>query len=224
MNLDKLDVQRKTGNENLHHGGHEFDASLLGFWQWSASDLVSNATRGILAEYLVALALDIDVKNGVRDEWAPYDLETASGVKIEVKSAAYIQTWQQNAYSAISFGTAETTAWSTETKQRSGSAQRQADVYVFALLAHRDKATIDPLDVNQWQFYALPTHVLNSKRRSQKTISLSSLERLAGKRLTFREVKQAVDRAGIQQRHDDQESALPPREPAGPEQAQRDEP
>jgi hypothetical protein len=31
-------------------------------------------------------------------------------------------------------------------------AKRQADVYVFALLAHEDRTTIDPLDLDQWKF------------------------------------------------------------------------
>jgi hypothetical protein len=65
------------------------DFDLLSFWQWSASDLLSNATRGTVAEYLVARALDADPE-GIRDEWAAYDLKTKDGVKVEVKSAAYL--------------------------------------------------------------------------------------------------------------------------------------
>jgi hypothetical protein len=30
--------------------------------------------------------------------------------------------------------------------------KRHADVYVFALLAHTDKATVDPLSLDQWRF------------------------------------------------------------------------
>ena len=43
---------RYTGDEPLPLG-----VSLLDFWQWLGSDLVSNAFRGLLAEYLVALAV-----------------------------------------------------------------------------------------------------------------------------------------------------------------------
>jgi hypothetical protein len=50
----------------------------------TASDLVSNSTRGVLAEFIVARALGLDT--GVRTEWQAFDLETASGKKIEVKS------------------------------------------------------------------------------------------------------------------------------------------
>ena len=58
------------------------DLTLLDFWSWSASDLVSNATRGRLAEFIVANALGVE--SGIREEWAAYDLATATGIKIEV--------------------------------------------------------------------------------------------------------------------------------------------
>lgn len=64
----RLKVVRKTGDERFQYKGQPLDQTLLGFWRWSASDLVSNATRGILAEYIVASALGIVEE--VRDEWA----------------------------------------------------------------------------------------------------------------------------------------------------------
>ena len=45
-----------------------------------------------LAEYIVAKALGI--RDTKRVEWDPYDLEI-DDVKVEVKSAAYVQTWEQ---------------------------------------------------------------------------------------------------------------------------------
>lgn len=47
----------KHGNEPLHATGKSFGILLLDFRRWNASDLVSNATRGILAEFIVASAL-----------------------------------------------------------------------------------------------------------------------------------------------------------------------
>ena len=82
--LGQLKAERKTGVEQLHQDGTGLGFNLLDFWRWSASDLVSNATRGILAEYLVARALEIP-SDGIRDEWAAFDLLTASGLRIEVK-------------------------------------------------------------------------------------------------------------------------------------------
>ena len=50
----------KTGNEPLTIQGEALNSTLLDFWRWSVSDLVSNATRGIFAEFLVAKALGIN--------------------------------------------------------------------------------------------------------------------------------------------------------------------
>lgn len=63
---------RKTGSELFTDGPQELAAGVLSFWQWSASDLVSNTMRGVLAEYIVALALGIE--QGMRREWDAYDL------------------------------------------------------------------------------------------------------------------------------------------------------
>jgi len=122
------------------------------------SDLLSNATRGIVAEYLVACALDAD-PGGVRDEWAAYDLRTKDGVKVEVKSAAYLKSWYQENFSRISFVVPKTRAWDPSTNRLDEQPARQADIYLFALLAHQDKETVQPLDVSQWVFYVLPTSI-----------------------------------------------------------------
>jgi hypothetical protein len=153
--LGRREVARKSGTERLHNGGTDLGVDLRSFWQWSVSDLVSNVTRGRLAEYIVASALGAPT-DGVRDEWAAFDLVTQAGVRVEVKSAAYIQSWHQVRLSSISFVTPMTRAWDAETGVQNLEAKRQADVYVFALLAHTDKATVDPLDVSQWRFYILP--------------------------------------------------------------------
>lgn len=132
--LGRLRPRRMTGDEPFRAGSTVLGFDLLGFWQWSCSDLVSNATRGVLAEYIVARALGI--VEGVRDEWAAYDLITPEGIKIEVKSAAFLQAWHQEKSSSISFRTPKTKAWNSETNALSDTARRQADVYVFALLSH----------------------------------------------------------------------------------------
>ena len=49
---------------------------------------------------------------------------------------------------------------------------------MFCVLAHKDKGTVNPLDLSQWDFYVLDTKVLNDKVPKQKTITLSSLLKL----------------------------------------------
>lgn len=191
--LKRLNVLRKTGKERFHINGQDTNFDLLNFWQWSASDLVSNATRGCVAEYIVACALGI-ADGDVRDEWAAYDLETPSGIKIEVKSAAYIQSWHQNQLSPISFKTPKTRKWDADTNKQSEEAKRQADVYIFALLSHTDKTTIDPLKLDQWQFYVVPTTTLDQRTRSQHSITLNSLEKLCSGCVNYNDLPKTVEK------------------------------
>lgn len=194
--LGPLSIRRRTGAERFHHGDEDLGVDLLSFWQWSTSDLVSNATRGVLAEYFVACALGLAVES-VRNEWAAYDLVTEDGIKVEVKSAAFVQSWHQERLSKIQFLVRKTQAWDQTTNMYSQERRRQADVYVFALLAHQDKLSIDPLDVGQWQFYVLPTSVLDARQRSQHSITLRSLQHLCGAPVGYEELADAVSRAAL---------------------------
>jgi len=190
--LGRLQVVRKTGAEPFRDGPTTLDFGLLAFWQWSVSDLVSNATRGVLAEYIVAKAIGMS-DDSIRDQWQAFDLETQSGVKVEVKSAAYCQSWEQREHSAIEFGIRPSRAWDTTTNRFSDERKRQADVYVFCLLKHKDKRTIDPMRLEQWDFYVLPTSVLNEKVPDQKKISLSVLLKLDPAKVKYGEIERTIE-------------------------------
>jgi hypothetical protein len=164
----------KSGNEQFHFAGRNAGFDLYSFWRWSVSDLVSNATRGRLAEFIVASA--VKATSVVRSEWDAFDLETPSRLKVEVKSAAYVQSWFQKKLSSISFLCKATHGWNAETNCLTPDCRRWADVYVFALLHHRTQATIDPLDLEQWEFYVVGVDDLNERRRSQHSITLKSLQ------------------------------------------------
>lgn len=184
--LGRLSIARKSGDEQFHANGQPLGFDVLSFWRWGASDLVGNTLRGVLAEYLVAC--DLGVTDGTRLEWNAYDLLTPLGLKVEVKSAAYIQTWSQVKLSAVRFDIRTTNGWDATTNQSSTDRKRQADVYVFALLNHKDKATVDPLNVDQWEFYILPTATLNAHLPHQKQISLGTLLRLNPMKARFGEI------------------------------------
>ncbi len=189
--LGRVPAPRRSGSERFTYGGRDLGFDLLSFWQWSASDLVGNTARGVIAEYLVARALEIDA-SGLRDGWAAYDLCTPSGIKVEVKSAAYLQSWHQAKLSIVSFRTPKTRAWHPDTNQLDAEATRQADVYVFAILAHREKSTLNPLDASQWEFYVLPTRALNERTRSQHSITLPTPRRMAAGPIIYSDLAKAV--------------------------------
>lgn len=194
-NLERIYTERKTGSEPFHNGKRELDFNMLDFWRWSASDLISNTSRGVLAEYLIANA--INAAEGVREEWAPYDLDDPRGISIEVKSAAYIQSWSQEKYSSIIFNCPKTLAWDPETNRLGTEKLRQAQVYVFALLACKDQSALDPLDVSQWEFYVVPTVLLNRRERSQHSISLKSLQDLHGEPVVYDGLRDAIWKAAL---------------------------
>jgi len=192
--LPRLQAKRLSGSEPFHHEGQRVAFDVLDFWRWSTSDLVLNTTRGVLAEYIVAKALGIST-DCVRDSWTAYDLLTANGVRVEVKSAAYIQSWAQDRLSTIQFVVPKRLGWDPETNETDTEPRRHADVYVFALLAHEEQETLDPLNLSQWQFWAVPTKVLDDRERSQHSITLNSLRGLAGDPVTFAGLSDAVHRA-----------------------------
>ena len=96
-----------TGNETLSG----LDATVSEFWRWAFSDLRENITRGVLAEFLVARALG--ERRPIRSAWDDYDVETPTGTKVEVKSAAYLQSWPQRKLSRITFSGLTARRWST---------------------------------------------------------------------------------------------------------------
>ena len=84
----------------------------------------------------------------------------------------------------------KTRAWDPESGLvASEPRRRQADVYVFALFAQQEMP-IDPLDLDQWKFYALSTKKLDDR----KSISLSALEELASPRICRRREKGCRER------------------------------
>lgn len=158
--LSTIPLTRKTGNERFRYGHRNLEFSVLDFWQWAASDLLNNRERGILAEFLVAKALGVDGK--LRIEWDAKDLITRSGKFVEVKSAAYVQSWAQDAHSYIGYDIAPRKGWDADSGTYAEEFSRAADVYVFCLLAEREHARIDPLDVGQWKFWVVSTRCLTA--------------------------------------------------------------
>jgi hypothetical protein len=59
MQHPPLSISRRTGSESFTGDGSPAGVTLLAFWQWAMSDLTNNATRGLVAEYLVARAVGV---------------------------------------------------------------------------------------------------------------------------------------------------------------------
>ena len=122
---------------------------------------------------------------------------TPDGITVEVKAAAYKQTWRQKKDSSIRFGIEERAEWVPEKGGYVGEPKRHAKVYVFCLLNNQVPHEGDPLDLSRWGFFVLGTHVLNEKCPRQKTIGLASLQRLEPVTCDFLGLAEAVRAAAL---------------------------
>ena len=101
--------------------------------------------------------------------------------------------------STIQFNFEKATPLDDENGGYRGEPRRAAQVYVFALLKERDKSKVNPLNLDQWEFFVVPTVTLNVRKRSQQTITLHSLEtekdELKVQQVSFSELEAAVKKA-----------------------------
>lgn len=196
--LGRIRPHRRSGDEYLHSAGELIhpDANLQNFWEWYGSDILSNTERGVFAEYIVAHAVgDESVMTDAREGWESYDLLSSDGTKVEVKSSAYIQSWRQMSESNPIFDIARKLAWDANTDTFSDEQVRSSDIYVFCLYNRRASVspnTLNPLDVAQWDFFILPTSVLDRKVPKQKTISLGGLDSLGARKVSFEQIHDTI--------------------------------
>lgn len=187
--LQPRELERLTGNEALGPG------RVIDFWRWALGDLRMNNTRGHLAEYLVARAVD-DTRHG-RIEWDAYDVVAADGTRIEVKATGRLQSWASRKPSPVSWkfpNVAAHEVWShDEAAYVPVDPAERLDVWVFALHTATDPEAYAPLDLTQWEFRVLPHRTLLAT--GQKSAALSTIERLGGHPVPAQDLAAAVTAA-----------------------------
>lgn len=164
--------------------------TVLDFWRWAHADIVENVQRGVFAEYLVASALG--VADLTRIGWAGYDLDYG-GKKIEVKSSAYLQSWNQRALSRPSFSIGARQQW-VEGAGKYEDPRYVADAYVFCLYGDLEPSASDILDVSRWSFFAVAISDLIAACGTAKSISLEKLKSMASA-ASYSELRNRIDDA-----------------------------
>lgn len=162
------------------------DSTVRDFWRFAMSDLRMNNVRGYLAEFLVSRAIGA---SGPRVEWDAYDVLAPDGTKIEVKSSAYLQVWDQRRPSRIVFTGLVGRTWTPQGGE-TPEATFNADVYVFCVHTATSHDVYDALDVNQWSFYVLPRQTLEDI--GYKSIGLPTLERLTDGPIPYAGLAEAI--------------------------------
>ena len=154
----RISPTKLTGDEPLINTDGK-QVTVLDFWQYAFSNINANVLRGAYAEFLVECAIKDLQKIETREAWGDWDVLGDNGLKIEVKCCSYIQDWDQEDYTKIQWGglKAKELYYSEAVKpfKELGVADYKSDVYVLALLKHKDHATLNILDLDQWDFYVL---------------------------------------------------------------------
>ena len=167
------------------------DATVKDLWAFCMSDLKMNNVRGYLAEFIVSEAVGA---TGKRIEWDAYDVLSPSGVRIEVKSSAYMQAWDQRRPSKIVFTGLTGRTWSPQ-QGESPESTYNADVFVFCVQTAITHEAYDPLDINQWEFYVLSRESVVAT--TYKSLSLPALLRLTGGPIAYDELAVAIEGASV---------------------------
>lgn len=187
--LDEMPMKLLSGEERLVTKDGP-SLRLVDYWRWSASGLMENTQRGVLAEFLVAVALG--VYDTPRKEWENVDLETelnGQRIRIEVKSSAERQSWEGEPCGFHQFDIKRTEDSSGERPD----VQRWADIYVFCILKNRHAASqLEALDTGNWEFLVLPTDMIDQERPDQKSIRAGPLREIGAVTSSFSELAATI--------------------------------
>lgn len=164
--------------------------TIADFWAWAYSDILTNTTRGMFAEFLVGAALGV-IEYTRPSGWEDFDLSYHDW-KIEVKASAYLQSWHQEAPSTIRFDIGERGSWNADTNTWISEQKRSADCYVFCLYFEQNRSVANVLDTSQWEFYILSTKRINAEFGNQKSVGLRRIQN-ATNPVNFQQIKSSVD-------------------------------
>jgi hypothetical protein len=170
-------MQDEKNTINLNSKFIGVDRNLGDFYLWSLGDLMSNTTRGMLAEYLVRCSIGLDSEPVL--EWDHVDIRTRRGA-IEVKFSGYLQSWPTQKPGKPKFDIKKRRwAWDAiENKwMETPEAKRHAKLYVFCLHAEMERECANPLDTSQWRFWIIATTWLDRVLGEQSSVGLSTLNR-----------------------------------------------
>jgi hypothetical protein len=165
---------------------------MLDFWRWAFSDLLEDTLKGLFAEWMVGHLLALPMPSGGRPGYGNFDLTSLGGLRIEVKSSAFWQSWKLRDQlgvpkpepdggwkpvpeDSIRFGGLRAADAVDRANAQSGY---KADVYVFCFQRETDPKRWDALNLDQWEFYFLSREEL--EQLGVATLSLKKLRIACG--------------------------------------------
>ncbi len=190
MRFDRTPVDLLNAEKPFTDGGKPIGLTALDYWRFQFSNIWDAQEE--VAEFIVAKALEMDLpfnKNG----WTPYDIDY-KGKRVEVKATSYFHSWRGDGEVSQQrvFSIAEAYGQHNESRE---NPERLNDVYVFCLNTGETKEDSDPFEMNHWEFYVIPTTVINSLCGKNKTISLGRVRTITNRPhgIDYTALKAAVD-------------------------------
>jgi len=186
------------------------EATVLEFWRWAFGNLNEDTLKGLFAEWLVGRLLGLELPLGGRNGGANSDLFLESGIRVEVKSAAYWQSWklydergrprpleeiEERHWRRLEKPLQFQVRRSRDSVDRSGDTPALwSDLYVFCAQFEKNPVSWNILDLNQWRFYCLtrdevetlPTSFSEHRlRKFRNSVTAAELRGEAGDRLSL---------------------------------------
>ena len=157
------------GAEPFTSDGNPMDFTVTDYWSFQFSNILHVPEE--VAEFLVAMALGLKEPQN-KDHWTLFDM-MYEGKRIEVKETSYFHSFNEPGKVSSRRSFRITKAYGED-----GVYERQNDVYVFCLLNGEDEKSACPLELVHWEFYVVPTAIINERFADQKTVSLSRIQKL----------------------------------------------
>ncbi len=176
------------GTECFTYNGHEINMTIQDFWKWHFSEIYDLQDK--IAEFIVATALGLDEPYNV-GSWTLYDIDY-HGVRIEVKETSYYHAWQTDEEPKSQLRTFGITKAYSEYQDNTSEFKRQNDIYVFCLNIGETRETSNPMKLENWEFYIVPTSTINECCGDAKSISLNRLKKLTNP-VAYDELRSEID-------------------------------
>lgn len=180
-----------TGKEKFIFDGADLHFDYEDFWKFHYSNIYDQQDK--IAEFIVSRALGIcEAQND--QYWTLWDISYRSK-RVEVKETSYYHSFNQEGHVSKQRNFGITMANGSYDPSKSGNTEfcRQNDIYVFCLNTGNTKETSNPLNLNNWEFYIVPTAFINEHCGNNKTISLGRIKSFGFAAKRYDELKKEID-------------------------------
>lgn len=152
-----------AGTEHFLANGEEMEITMNDFLRWSYPNFLTSERRNALSLFVVASSLGLS-KDCPSDTmvWKPYDILTGDGYRLQVSSASYLQSMDEEHPDFISFEVLK--PW-------------DADAFIFCLYKG-SAASQNPLNLDLWDFFVISSKSLMQDSDNRKSITLPRLQEL----------------------------------------------